>query len=764
MSFLGITFLSPMFLAGLLSAAIPLVIHLSRSRRTKTLRFSTTRFFNDQFLRSYRMSRLKEIWLLLCRMALFALLAMALARPLVLPQGSPTLLGGSRAVVLVVDTSASMGARDGEQTLLDRAKRASREILETLREGDVANVIESVRRDAGPLVQFPEMTPQLGDLRQSIDQLEVRDLGTDLRAALERAELLLRGSPATSKEIYLLSDFQDAGWDNSEAEGQSAGSDCSVTWVRIQPQQPENLSITAVQYGSARPMIGVPFEIKPFVVFQGSRTQATVRLIVDGKPVAERTLERTSTTAWATPRFHVSFATAGWHSGYVEVDDPQLPQDNRRYFALEVLDSVKLLAVNGAPSSIAEQDELFFLKAALRATDRESGRSSFEIATVSTGEFIGKDLAALREFPLIVLANVEALPVPIVEKLEQYVDSGGRLLVILGDRVIPGAYAEALAAPGRLHGGLLPGKLTRLVGDPRGSENFASIGDVNADVVAVAAFADPKFGNLNTVRLKAYWQFDSGDWPIWMKSSNGDPLLVEKPFGQGAVLLCAFPVDRDWSNFPVRPAFLPWTHRIVGYLAQDSRGGQSFAQSGETLIVPTSLPGTAPMIGKAPNPDGQPGTTPIYPEPAIDDSQRLEIRNIEPIGVYSFARADAPDRPILVAVNLESYESELNYLDRWFAEQSPEVEPRQAVESGLRKLLPSYPAEMVRYVADAESVAEAASTARRGVKLWDLVLMVVLALALLEPFVANWISAKHYGKPTELAEARPVRGSQGAAS
>ena len=62
-----LTFLSPLFLIGLLTAAIPLLIHLSRSRRTKKLRFSTTRFFTDQFLRSYRMSRLKELLLLACR-------------------------------------------------------------------------------------------------------------------------------------------------------------------------------------------------------------------------------------------------------------------------------------------------------------------------------------------------------------------------------------------------------------------------------------------------------------------------------------------------------------------------------------------------------------------------------------------------------------------------------------------------------------------------------------------------------------------------
>src|SRR5438105_14887689 len=97
-------FLSPLFLIGLVSAVIPLLIHLSGSRRTKKIRFSTTRFFTDQFLRSYRMSRLKELLLLACRMALFGLLAMALARPLFAPGGSAAVAGsGPRAVVLVLD-------------------------------------------------------------------------------------------------------------------------------------------------------------------------------------------------------------------------------------------------------------------------------------------------------------------------------------------------------------------------------------------------------------------------------------------------------------------------------------------------------------------------------------------------------------------------------------------------------------------------------------------------------------------------------------
>src|SRR5918911_5668502 len=107
LSWLGsLTLLNPAYLFGLTAAAIPLIIHLSRSRRTKKMRFSTTRFFTDQFLRSYRMSRLKELLLLGFRMALFALLAFALTQPLFQPAGAGAGVDrGPRSVVLVIDNS-----------------------------------------------------------------------------------------------------------------------------------------------------------------------------------------------------------------------------------------------------------------------------------------------------------------------------------------------------------------------------------------------------------------------------------------------------------------------------------------------------------------------------------------------------------------------------------------------------------------------------------------------------------------------------------
>jgi hypothetical protein len=739
------TFLSPLFLIGLLAAGIPLIIHLSRSRRTKKIRFSTTRFFTDQFLRSYRMSRLKELLLLAMRMALCAFLAVALAQPLLLPRGS-TLFGGSRAVVLVLDNSASMGYVENGTTLLDRARAAGREVLESLRPGDHASVVLAGRRPGGPEVLFPELTPARDEVLQAVDAVQVEALGTDLSGAVARAEALARGSSASSKEVYVLSDLQDSGWEihNQDAATQQ-GSDVLHFFVSIRPKEPSNAAITALQYAAARPMVGVPFAIQPHLSIQGNQAGAArVALHVDGQKVRERAVEKKPGGRWAIPRFYHAFTTGGWHSGYVEVQDEKMPLDNRRYFTFEVLDSIKLLAVNGAPSKVPRQDELFFLKAALTAGPE--GKSPIQVTEIGPAELANADL---KDYPLVIAANVEAFSAPAVEKLEAFVDRGGSLLFFLGDRVNETSYNQNLAAASRLHGGLLPGRLLNVEGDKTGPETFAFIADVDYDHVALAAFQDPKFANLAGVGLRAFYGVDpTPSAAVLMKANNGKPLLVEKAFGKGRVMLFAGTCDRDWTNFPVRPAYLPFVHRLVGYLAQEPLGRQTFFTTGEAVPVPVSAAEGLPQLVVR-KPDKSTG----FPVATSDKDNPLVFRDTTVPGVYTVVRGDGQGTLGAFAVNLESYESDLTYLDDVLFEREDGrsyASRSEKIQAGLRDLLPGQTAELITYVDDPSKLLDVSLGSRRGAPLWDWVLLVVLLLALAEPWLANRISLRHYAKPREL--------------
>jgi hypothetical protein len=247
-----------------------------------------------------------------------------------------------------------------------------------------------------------------------------------------------------------------------------------------------------------------------------------------------------------------------------------------------------------------------------------------------------------------------------------------------------------------------------------------------------------------SVTFTALWRVQAPPATVLMKASTGSPLLCEKSFGQGRVMLFTSTCDRDWTNFPIRPSFLPWTHRLVAYLAQKPLGHQGFYKTGEVVRLPVlSGDATVPLLVEKPNKAIAPATLSTEETPAFLFGETVEL------GVYKVRTTDTKGVAGMFAVNLENYESDLTYLDDVLAKQEP------SVEAGLKKLLNR---PLVTYVEDPESLGEGDASGRHGLKLWDWFLMVVLAIGLFEPWLANRISARLYARARGVPE---VVGSSG---
>jgi hypothetical protein len=732
-------------LAGLLAALIPLIIHLSRSRRTKKMRFSTTRFFTDQFLRSYRMSRIREVLLLACRMALFALLGFGLAQPLLSSQAYGALqTQGPRAAVIVLDDSASMGYSEEGKTLFHRAREAAKKIVGQLRPGDTASLVLAGHRADGPQVVFPRPTDRLDDVTQAIDAAKPTDLTTDLTEAIPVAEAQARSATADGKEVYVFSDLQETSWPERPLDDNAGGP--ALVVVQVRPQKPvTNVGVTAVQFNSARPMAGAPFTIRPLLTIAGDRSDAVaVSLFIDGEKVGEQKVERLQSGRWAAPRFHHTFSKGGWHSGWVEVADDALPADNRRYFAVEVLQSVKVLAVDGGPSKVEREDALFFLQRALTAAP-EGEKSPVELDSIPPDALADKDLSG---YPLVVLADVESLQPKAVDRLEEYVAGGGSLFIFLGGRVDPAFYNDNLIGPGRRDGGLLPGRLVKRQGDPAGGKDVGFVGDVDYDHPALAAFHDPGFASLAgpAVTFKALWEVDAPPpAAVLMKASTGAPLLCEKAVGKGRVMLFTSSCDRSWTNFPIRPAYLPWARQLAAYLTEEPLGRDTFHLAGDVVaLTPLGGEPSAPLRVK--KPDGQ-----YAPARWSEQDRATEFTEADHAGIYAAETADR--KPVgLFAVNTESYESKLTYLDEPFASLA-DPDRRARVEAGLKQSrLANRP--LVAFVDDAAEAAHAGGGGDPNVWVW--VLLVVLAVAVAEPTLANRISALLFSKPRATPDLSPA--------
>jgi hypothetical protein len=124
-------------------------------------------------------------------------------------------------------------------------------------------------------------------------------------------------------------------------------------------------------------------------------------------------------------------------------------------------------------------------------------------------------------------------------------------------------------------------------------------------------------------------------------------------------------------------------------------------------------------------------------QPAFSDTAQA--------GVYRLSVGDVTNREALFVANLEHYESDLRYLDDVLADQpgvARALGRKARVEESLRDLLPGRPT--VALVDNPGQVLDVASTARHGVRLWDSLLVLVLLIALFEPWLANRIALRHY--------------------
>ena len=126
------SFLYPLFLAGMIAVGVPIVLHMIRRHTRKRLPFSSLMFVRTTAPRLRNRSRLENLPLLILRCLLLCLLAIAFARPLFSTQVPERTARAGRRIVVLLDTSASM-RRTG---LWDRAVEQVRSVVNDLEPSD----------------------------------------------------------------------------------------------------------------------------------------------------------------------------------------------------------------------------------------------------------------------------------------------------------------------------------------------------------------------------------------------------------------------------------------------------------------------------------------------------------------------------------------------------------------------------------------------------------------------------------------------------
>jgi len=670
---MSLFFLYPAFLFGLAAASLPILIHLLNRRRLQRVRFPAVRFILLSQKRISRSYRLRHWLLLALRTMAVVFLVLLLANPIFQTGAGLFAGGGPVAAVVILDNSLSM-KWSGDGNGFKQAKEAARLLISALNDGDRAALLPTnITGKEG----F-RLKSQRNVLLRELEAIEIADGTANLATALDKAYELL-SEPAGQKEIRLITDMGLTGWDQfSIAALKRVDPSIPLKLIRVgRQEQPLNAGIKAIRLGGQGVGVNLPLNIEAIV---SNFSDREVKDVLAQLSIGGRNREQKLVTVPPKGETSVSFQTrverSGAEAGQVTLKKEGLAGNDVVHFTIDAQDKLRVLVVDGDPQTSLVQSESFFLSRALNpAGERDS---SLFLPTVIVPDALNS--AALDTYQVVILCNVATLPEAFAANLQNFVRQGGGLLIFAGDKFQSDSYNEKLSQS-------VPAELReKKTGPEAKGEN---IDKVDLAHPALQTFADPiLLESLKSTRVWGYIRADPRGKSVLMSLANGDPLLLEQTAGAGKVILITTTADRDWTDLPLKTAFLPLLQSLAQHLAGGKRGhldtGIAVGDVKE-LLLPPSLVGKSLRVTK---PNKQTTEVPIVGEKsrAMATIDENELAGVYRVSLPAGAEKD-PGTPQLYAVNPPFLESRLEEigareLQAKLAPVRAEVIPIDALKDG----------------------------------------------------------------------------------
>ena len=523
--------LAPWFLLGGLAVGLPLWLHLLDRENPVRLPFSSLMFFEKRQQSSMKERRFRYRMLMALRIALYALLALAFAKPVwELAAGAG---GGDvpRLHLIALDTSLSMNYGDR----WDRAEAGARAVVDDLEPADRAQILAigpGVRVVTQPIGDRTELKAALQSLEPTASRNSYGDMAEAVRTLAPDADV-----PVT---VHLFSDFQSSAMPGRFSDV-ALPTTATLEVHNLAEAESPNWTVESVK-GTTRVFGGRDTRIEATVAgFGTAETRKTVTLLLNGNQVARQSVD-VPAAGRASVVFEDFEAPVGNNRAELVLEPAdELPLDDKRLVAISNADPSTILFVH----SDSRRRDLTFFSAALEA----SSQAMFRVEGVSVTQ---AEQSRPEGHSLVIFSDVPRLSAAASARFETYVKGGGSALVVVG----PKATLAGMAA-------LVPEGLGEFdyAGRERPRFQFAGSVDESHPVLArVERFQGVKF--YRYARLPVVPEDD-----ILAQLSDGSPLLIERTMGAGRLLILASSLDNIWNDLPVHPVFVPFALESARYLS-----------------------------------------------------------------------------------------------------------------------------------------------------------------------------------------------------
>ncbi len=695
-------FLFPLYLLGAAAIAIPLLLHLRRRPPQNMVPFSAMMFLEASPLPPVKRRRLEDILLLLLRCLALILLALMFMRPLWRTPSEVTEAGN--AWVILLDRSASMQRED----VRAEATRQLEAALSRVEEKDDV-LLAAFDRDCELVVDADTWRAQpIGSrkafLREKAVAIKLGWSSTNLGEALTTSAGWLEtlwhqdDSVRRSRRIAVITDLQEGA--ALEALGAYAWpQDIAVVPFVATAKNSDNFSISpAARSLDAEGVAPVPTSSLDQVKGKTERirvassqgnhlTAYTLAWRGDSAPATQGTLAAgASKILNSPPRNNV----AG--DSVIELRGDQIAFDNQAWFARQEIRNVRLLFIGPNLSAKDPQSALFFLSRALNSNPAIKPE-----IIAKTPQAIGADDFKAAEI-VITTGNLPANTLHAVNEWQQLT---GRTLVYLAHEKDDGSTLAALT-------GLTGLAMTEAKG------SYAMLSDLRFDHALLEPFVEAQTRDFTKIR---FWKHRVLKLPDKAQAKllpvahfdDGSLAIGEYPSGKGRTLIFAFNWTPADSQLPLSSKFIPLLFAVL-----ESSGLSPTAQAG--LIVGDELP----LQGEA-GATAVPVVLPDGKKVALDLAAQLTFKTTQP-GIHVVGEGT---QSRTYAVNLSPEEGRIGLMNI-----------QRLREFGVRLESEAHAEKTALARANEQAQLEDLRLEERQ-KLWKYIAIFLLAILLLETFVAG---------------------------
>jgi hypothetical protein len=690
-------FLANWYLLFGLAAAVPVALHLLHKRKPQPVPFSTLRFLQDAISKTRRSRHLTNFLTLLMRVLLMLLLAAAFAQPQVrfasfIPQGP-------RTVVIILDGSASMRFRDGEETCFERAKGWIEKLVGSLSEADrVALLAPGVPE---PRVAFPPVSDHksvlraLRELGPGYGKANLAETLSDLVGRLDEI-----GKRSVGTEVHIFSDFQASGWGEKEVAAvaaQMAERRLVLFLNHVKPAVAANAGIAKAAFYPPAVLGDGEFEARATVLASNEyRGANSLKLSVQSG-------EQNRITFDLVPGQVLRQGIAGRATGSdtvvmgeLALEPDGFSEDNVYRFCLPRLPGIPVLLVDGGARGTEGKRDTFFLRHAIQP--RGKSTTLFLPTDQDWAGFLGGDIEPYRA---VFICNPPEMGEAAARKIEAFARAGGTVVLMPGQNQ---ALVAALGLFGPLKGlrvreeELAQEQSLALVGSERAAELEKRILGMMPAPAGVVVRRRLVLTDLPATAAPAFHY------------AGGGAFAVQAPCGQGNLWVTSVSANRDWSEWPLTPFCVLFQQELIKGSIK-SRFSVLTGEVGSPLALDWPEDATE-LDFRWRDPAGKESALHVT---RSEVSKPVVISGFEAPGFY---RLERNGRELTLAANLPEAETEFRYL--------------RSEELALATHdLPTYQAES--WAEHQENLAGV----RHGKPLWPLLLCLAFFLAATEELFAN---------------------------